>query len=166
VSWSIELLAKRHDRSAFDCGIAPLNHYLQRLASQHARKDISKTYVAVSSGEARVEGFYALAAGRMRLTDLPDTARKKLPVYPIPTAHLGQLAVDRKAQGQGLGEALLFDALRRAARTSQELGVYAVTVRALDTRARDFYLKYGFVPITNDPFHLYLEMKVIRQAID
>jgi GNAT superfamily N-acetyltransferase len=163
VSWSIERLDKRHDRTAFDCGVAPLNNYIQHLASQHARKGISKTYVAVCPSEERVRGFYALAAGRLLLTDLPAPARDKLPSYPIPTVHLGQLAVDRSAQGQGLGEVLLFDALRRVTRASEELGVYAVTVDALDERAKTFYLKYGFVTIDADPLHLYLEMKIIRQ---
>lgn len=163
MSWSIERLEKRHDRTAFDCGAASLNNYLQHLASQHARKGISKTYVAVPPGDCRVHGFYSLAAGRLLLTDLPESVRNRLPSYPIPTVHLGQLGVDRTAQGQGLGEALLFDALRRSTRVGDELGIYAVTVDAIDERAKAFYLKYGFVAIDADPRHLYLEMKVIRQ---
>lgn len=165
MTWSIERLDKRHDRTAFDCGVAPLNNYLQHLASQHARKGISKTYVAVCPGEGNVRGFYALAAGHLLLTDLPVSLRDRLPSYPIPTVHLGQLAVDRSAQGQGLGEALLFDALQRVTRASEELGVYAVTVDAVDEQAKAFYLKYGFVAIDADPLHLYLEMKVIRQLV-
>jgi len=165
LKWSIEALGKRHDRSSFDCGVESLNHYLQRLASQHARRNISKTYVAVLPEDPRVYGFYALASGSIALEGLPEAARRKLPAYPIPTAHLGQLAVDTSVQGRGLGEALLFDALQRSARVSSELGIYAVTVDALDDGAKAFYMQYGFVAIVGDPVHLYLEMKVIRQLL-
>ena len=165
MTWSIQRLEKKHDRNAFDCGVPSLNGYLQRLASQHARKGISRSYVAVPTGQHLVQGFYSLATGRMVLADIPENVRRRLPSYPIPTAHLGQLAVDRCVQGQGLGEALLFDALQRTARVSEELGIYAVTVDALGPRARAFYLKYGFVAIDADPLHLYLEMKVVRQLI-
>jgi ribosomal protein S18 acetylase RimI-like enzyme len=161
--WSVEPLDTRHDRTVFGCGVAALDHYLRHLASQHARKQISRTYVAVRPGETRVWGFYALAAGHLLLTDLPEAVRRKLPAYPIPTVHLGQLGVDQAVQGQGLGEALLVDALRRAALAGDQLGVYAVTVNALDERAVAFYRKYGFVALEADPRHLYLEMKIIRQ---
>ncbi|MDI6793633.1 MAG: GNAT family N-acetyltransferase [bacterium] len=99
------------------------------------------------------------------MEDLPEAAQRKLPAYPIPTAHLDQIAVDRRVQGQGLGAALLFDALRRSARVSEELGIYAVTVDALDHKAKSFYAQYGFVEIIGDPMHLYIEMKVISHLL-
>jgi len=165
LKWRVEPLGRSHDRSHFDCGVESLNRYLRELASQHAKRDISKTYVAVKAEDAQVDGFYALSTGSMILEDLPEAKRKHLPRYPIPTAHLGQLAIDRKTQGQGLGEALLFDALRRVARVGEELGIYAITVDAIDARAKAFYERYGFVPIAGDPLHLYLEIKVIRQLL-
>ncbi|MBU0567153.1 GNAT family N-acetyltransferase [bacterium] len=142
-----------------------MNNYIRRLASQHARKNISKTYVAVCPGNPQIYGFYSLSTGSIILADLPEAARRKLPAYPIPTAHLGQLSVDRCVQGQGLGAALLFDALRRSACVSEELGIYAVTVNALDHKAKSFYAQYGFVEIIGDPMHLYLEMKVISHLL-
>ena len=151
MKWRVEALTKNHGRSNFDCGVESLNHYLQKLASQHARRNISKTYVAVPEDGNTVQGFYSLSTGSMILEDLPEAARQKLPRYPIPTAHLGQLAISREAQGQGLGETLLFDALLRVARVSEELAIYAVTVDAIDARARKFYECYGFVAIDSDP---------------
>ena len=165
MKWIVESLAKKHDRSQFDCGVVALNQYLKQLASQHAKRNISKTYVAIRDGETQVGGFYALSTGSMILEYLPETARAHLPRYPIPTAHLGQLAIDKKAQGQGLGEALLFDALRRVARIGDELGIYAITVDAIDEHAKAFYERYGFIAIIGDPLHLYLELKVIRQLL-
>lgn len=36
-------------------------------------------------------------------------------------------------------------------------------VDALTDAARAFYLKYGFVPLQDDPLHLYLSMQVVRK---
>lgn len=66
-------------------------------------------------------------------------------------------------QGQGLGEYLLIDALRRASYVSQQIGVRAVEVHAIDEAARQFYLKYGFVSLRDDRQHLFLPMQVVRQ---
>jgi GNAT superfamily N-acetyltransferase len=66
------------------------------------------------------------------------------------------------ARGRRLGEFLLVDALRRAASTADKLGIYAVEVYAVDEDARRFYLKYGFVPLVDDPLHLYLATATIR----
>lgn len=58
---------------------------------------------------------------------------------------------------------LLVDALKRAAQASEQLGIYAVEVRALNENARRFYLKYGFTSLSEDEMHLYLPMKTIRK---
>ena len=74
---------------------------------------------------------------------------------------LARLAVARSRQGSGLGKALLLDALRRAVRVSEEIGIYAVEVVALNDDARRFYLKFGFHSLEDDHMHLYLALKAI-----
>ena len=54
------------------------------------------------------------------------------------------------------------DALRRADHISQYIGVRAIEVHAIDDAARRFYLKYGFVSLRNDQYHLFLSMQVVR----
>lgn len=44
-----------------------------------------------------------------------------------------------------------------------QLGIYAVEVYALNAQAKAFYLKYGFQPLQDDEFHLYLSLKTIRK---
>jgi len=153
----IELLSAAHDRSGFDCGEPSLNEYLQRYARQNAQKHLGRTYVALPNGENRVAGYYTIASGAVTREDVPEN----LPHYPVPALHLGRLAVDRTAQGQGLGELLLLHALRAAAQLSERVAIYCVEVYALNAQARSFYLKYGFLSLTDDPLHLYLPMKVI-----
>jgi GNAT superfamily N-acetyltransferase len=153
----IEPLSSKHDRSTFDCGEPSLNTYLRQYAKQNDEKGLGRTYVAVTPGETRIEGYYTISTGAVTFEQVPE----KLPRYPIPVVHLGRLAVDLQTQGKGLGEILLIDALKRAGQASKQLGIYAVEVHALNERARSFYLKYGFTPLLDDELHLYLPMRTI-----
>jgi GNAT superfamily N-acetyltransferase len=155
----IEPLSSKHDRSSFDCGEPSLNTYLRQYARQNDEKGLGRTYVAVEPGQTRVEGYYTISTGAVTFEQVPE----KLPRYPIPVVHLGRLAVDLSAQGKGLGELLLIDALKRATLAAEQLGIYAVEVRALNDSAQRFYLKYGFTPLLDDELHLYLSMKTIRK---
>lgn len=58
---------------------------------------------------------------------------------------------------------LLFDALRLSEHVSQRIGARAVEVDAIDSRARDFYLKHGFVPLADDQDHLFMSIRFIRK---
>jgi GNAT superfamily N-acetyltransferase len=89
---------------------------------------------------------------------------KRLPRHPVPVVLLARLAVDLEAQGQGLGEGLLVDALERTVGLSNALGLHAVEVEAIDDAARSFYGKYGFVPLLDDERHLYLPVATIAAA--
>ena len=78
--------------------------------------------------------------------------------------HTRQVAtVDRSVQGQGLGASLLVDAIRRSAQISEQVGIRAVEVDALDEAARNFYLKFGFRSLLDDARHLFLPMHEIRK---
>ena len=161
--WVIELLAASHDRSSFSCGKPSLDTYLQRFARQNDRLGIGRTFVAVAPGDTRVVGYYTVSNGSVTFETIPEEVRKKLPRYPIPVLHLGRLAVDKSVQGKGLGETLLMDALHRAASLSEDVGLYAVEVHALDHEARRFYERYGFSRLVDDELHLYLPMKLVRK---
>ena len=80
----------------------------------------------------------------------------------MPVILLARLAVDRTAQGQGLSEALLLDALERCSALSESLGLHAVEVDAIDQQASVFYRKYGFVPLLDHDLHLFLPIATLR----
>lgn len=152
-------LSDRHDRSQFDCGEPALNLFLQRYAGQHDRRGFGRTYVAVSEGAVASSGYYSISSGSIAFEPVPEN----LPRHPVPIVLLGRLAVDRRFQSQGVGGLLLVDALRRAQRAADELGIYAVAVEALSDRAKSFYVKFGFRALTDDRLHLYLPIKVVRR---
>src|SRR5436309_1917316 len=106
--WLIERLDSTHARGDFCCGKTSLDSFIQVYASQYQKKNIGQTFVAVRSGDKRVWGYYTSATGAFSLAALPEEQKKKLAKHPLPTVHLGRLAVDRQCQGQKLGERLLF----------------------------------------------------------
>jgi GNAT superfamily N-acetyltransferase len=87
--------------------------------------------------------------------ELPGDLARKLP-RSVPGIRLGRLAVGRSVQGQGLGELLLMDAIKRARLVLEHVGVHAVFVDAKDARAAAFYRKYGFRALPSAPLTLVL----------
>lgn len=81
----------------------------------------------------------------------------------IPVVLLGRLAVDLQAQGEKIGERLLFDALSNAQQASSRIGCFAVVVDALNDNAAQFYSLYGFRAFSDDALHLFLTLKDIRK---
>jgi hypothetical protein len=57
----------------------------------------------------------------------------------------------------------LIDALKRIDHLSQEIGIRAVEVHAIDDEAHRFYQKYGFTTLLDDTYHLYLSMQTVRK---
>jgi len=161
-TWSIRRLNKSHDRSAFNCGHASLNEWLKERASQFDRRDLSRTFVATRPNQRTVLGYYAITSHRVVYEALPEEESKGLPRLDVPVVLIGRLAVDQNVQGQGLGALLLVDALRRAVDISDQVGIRAVEVDAIDDSARQFYMKFGFRPLLDDPRHLFLPIHVIR----
>ena len=73
---------------------------------------------------------------------------------------MGRLAVDREFKGQGLGGALLADALYRAIRS--EIAAYALVVNAKDKAAADFYKHHGFIALPSATQTLFLPLATVR----
>lgn len=163
--WVIEPFAKDHDRSPFSCGKPALDDFIRARVSQYEKRRLGKTFVAVPVGQKRVIGYYTLAAGAIGFEHLPADASRKLPKHPVPAVLLARLAVDQSAQGKGLGEGLLLDALQHALDLSAGLGIHAVEVDAIDDEAAAFYHKYAFTPLIENPLHLYLPIATLETAL-
>ena len=163
--WQIERLERAHVRDTFACGKPPLDEFIRRLVSQYEKRNLGRTYVAVRPGEKQVLGYYTLASGSIALQNLPESSARKLPRHPIPVILLARLAIDQSVQGQEWGEGLLVDAFQRCLGLADKLGIHAVEVDAIDQQAKSFYEKYGFVPLLDNAFHLFLPVATIHAAI-
>lgn len=163
-AWTIEPFDRlRHDRSGFDCGVPVLNDWLATKVSQFEKKDLARTYVLVETGTTTIKGYYALSNHTVVYEALPDDQARGLPQIDMPVVLIGRLAVERSVQGQRLGEFLLIDALRRAEYLAGKIGIRAVEVEAISDSAKQFYERYGFLSLADDPRHLFLPLSVIRK---
>ena len=147
-------LAPIHDYSGFDCGEPTLNEWLKRRALANQITGASRTFVLV--GELnRVLGYYALAVGAVAHIDATGAVRRNMP-DPVPVMVLGRLAVDLSCQGKKLGVALLKDAVLRTVAVSENAGMRALLVHALNESAGKFYIQYGFSASPVNPLTLML----------
>ncbi len=156
----IESLNRNHNRTIFNCGVGSLDRYLKRQANQDMRRQISRVFVARAlRDETRVLGYYTLSAFSIDLSVLPDKIAKKLPRHPVPSALIGRLAVDTSARGQGIGEMLLSDAIKRTLAVSDDIAIYAMVVDAIDPQAASFYKRYGFSRLAHGGSRLFLPLR-------
>ena len=74
---------------------------------------------------------------------------------------LARLAVDVRYQGTGIGRILLFEALKRLATSSNDIG-FEVVVDAIDEAAAGFYEKYGFRRFDGHDLRLFMLTRHLR----
>jgi GNAT superfamily N-acetyltransferase len=164
VPLKIEPLAEHHDRRTFSCGEAELDDYFRRRAGQDERRNVARIFVAVSD-DLGVAGFYSLSTCAINPGQLPEQIARKLLRYDtIPGALIGRLARDLRARGQGAGELLVADAIKRVLRADRSMAIWAILVDAKNQRAADFYRSLGFTAFPSRPSRLFLPTATARKA--
>ena len=161
---AIEPLGK-HDRAAFSCGVAALDDWFHIRAGQDEKRNMARVFVAVDD-QRRIVGFYSLSSFTLAISDLPREYAKRLPRYDlIPAALIGRLARDERDRGEGVGDLLLADAVRRAIGASRSLAVFAIVVEARNEEAAAFYRDFGFAPFPSRPLRLFMPMSEAAEAV-
>jgi GNAT superfamily N-acetyltransferase len=149
-------LSAEHRYENFSSGEPPLDEWLRRRALPNQTTGASRTFV-ITNEAAEILGYYALASGAVSHQESPGAIRRNMP-DPIPVMVLARLAVDQRLQGKKIGGALLQDALRRTLLVSENIGVRALMVHALNERACQFYIHYGFIQSLFHPMILMLPL--------
>ena len=83
----------------------------------------------------------------------------------IPVMVIGRLAVDHEYQGQGLGSALLKDALLRTLNAASIAGIRAILLHAISDEAKRFYEKAGFSSSPVDPMTMMIALADVQKAL-
>jgi len=163
----IEALAAQHDRNGFACGVDSLDRYLHTQASQDVRRKANGVFILVEPNRPSVVlGYYTLCATALSQGEVPESARKHVPRYPLVSATLiGRLAVSATRQGERLGAMLLADAVRRAYASADTVGSSMLVVDAIDERAATFYAASGFARLPDSP-RLVLSMQAIGKMLE
>jgi len=153
---AIEPLGRHHDRAAFSCGHPDLDDWFRHRAGQDEKRNVARVFVAVEAALG-VIGFYSLSAFTLATSDIPPDVARKLPRYDvIPAALIGRLARDERMRGQGIGDLLLADAVRRILHAARTIAVFAIVVDVKDKRAAEFYGAFGFLPFPLTPKRMFL----------
>ncbi|MCQ8104434.1 GNAT family N-acetyltransferase [Methylomonas sp. SURF-2] len=154
-----EPVAATHQLTNFDCGEPSLNDWLKKRALKNHASGASRCFVVCA--DSQVVGYYCLSTGAISHELAPKGMRRNMP-NPLPILVLGRLAVDQRYHNQGLGQALLRDAMLRSVNVSGDAGVFALLVHALSEPAKQFYLSRGFVNSPLQPMTLLMTLETIR----
>ena len=157
-----EPLSAGHLLDGFESGERSLDEWLKRRALKNQTSGASRCFVLCDSNA--VIGFYSLSAGGIHHEAAPKPMRRNMP-DPLPILLLGRLAIDRRYHNQGLGRALLRDAMLRAVHVAQDAGVFAIMVHALSEQAKRFYLSRGFVESPLQPMTLMTTLATVRSIL-
>jgi GNAT superfamily N-acetyltransferase len=167
----IRPLARDDDRSGFSCGQSDLDRFLEHYAGQNQFKlHLAVTYVAVVHG--RIVGFATVSPATLERASVPSARlRKRLPSYPLPVLRLARLGVDTRAQGLGIGTALLRHVFELAIEQRDRLGCVGVVTDAKEA-AVAFYASLGFEPLEgvregllgSEPVAMFLGIDTIAAA--
>jgi len=159
--------------SGFHCGEPPLDAFFAKHALPNDRRGLGRTFV-LRRGRSEQDdlppilGFYTLSMADLAATRVPAELRPGLPRYPVPVALVGRLAVDSRAQGRGVGQRLLGDAILRVVEASRLVACLGVIVDAKNPRAGDFYRRYGFLVLEPEapfPRRMFLSLGTVLAAM-
>jgi hypothetical protein len=85
--------------------------------------------------------------------------------HPVLIMLLARLAVDQRWQDQGVGKALLKDAMLRMLQAADIAGIRAFAVHAKDEEARRSYLKFDFISSPSDPMLPFVLLKDVKRIV-
>lgn len=134
---------RKHIFENFESGEPLLDEWLKKRAISNLELGASRTYVICPKSRQVVVGFFSLNMGQMLASETMGSMRRNMPNQ-IRAIVFGRLAVDRVWQGKGLGRALIFEAMRRAFRASEDVAARLVIVHAISADAENFYEHHGF----------------------
>ncbi|MEJ7837187.1 MAG: hypothetical protein WKF81_00100 [Thermomicrobiales bacterium] len=166
IDWRLESIARHHKRDSFDCGDDALNAYLRRYARRNHDLGVSRTLVAVpDSDPVTILGYFTLSPAAIDYHLVPDSVAHRLPKYDVPVYRLGRLAVDQAQQGVGQGAQLLLAAGSTCIKASMHAGGVAMLIDARNESVAGWYLRFGALPLINQPLTLIIRLDLIAEAL-
>lgn len=159
-----------HDRSAFSCGFAPIDNFLKSSMSDQIKVGMVAAYMATEGADPAVLGFYTLGALAVR-ADLGPKAWSRARMPDVPVIYIRAVAVREDWQGDGLGTALLIDAMGRCAGIADRMGAAAIVLDVLKDdkfeRRWRFYETLGFRTLgdPDNPERVFISMADVRASL-
>ncbi len=133
------------DLSALECGAPEIHRWLRSYAHRNHEAGFSRVFVQKAVADHRVVAVATLSAHMLQRDDANEAFPR--PPRQIPGFLLGQLAVDSKFQGQGVGQGLFAFIGRVCVRLARETGAAYLALHPLNARAADYWISLGFRPV-------------------
>lgn len=163
----------RHDRSSFDCGVDRLNNFLKFSAKKQQKDDMTRVYVAVLPGETMILGYHTINAGVMNVSELAKPPKGAASHGDIPVLFLGQVAVDKRAQGNGLCSILMHHVFEKACIVGDAVGCFAVLLDVMSDggedafrRRKNWYEEFGFQSFVSNQARMFMTMRQVRLIVE
>jgi ribosomal protein S18 acetylase RimI-like enzyme len=167
-----------HDRSAFSCGVVPIDNWVKNSITEETNSDRVRLWCGTDSS-GTLFGVYALNPHSVSVEDAGQLTTKReakalrggRPSKPIPVLYLTCLAIDQKFQKMGLGDALMGHAIQKAVKLSEGIPISAIVLDVHDDdnfdRRLEFYRRRGFRSFDEaNPARMYLPMADARKSIE
>ena len=147
-------------------------NYLKLSAKKQQKDDITRVYVAIEDGAVEILGYHAINLGMMNVDQLERRPRGAPEHGEISILFLGQVAVDVKAQGLGIGGILMHHVLEKAVVISDQAGCHVLVLDVMSDggkeefeRRKGWYEAFGFQCFASNPARMFMVMKQIRKMV-
>lgn len=149
---------KQHNRDSFCCKNPLFEEYLKKFANQDTIKNRAAVYVAVKCDESapkKIYGYFTINAFSLAAKEHLNPFLPPATYGYLPAILIGRLAID-KDQNLLRGYELLGQTLIICKELSEDVAVSIVLVEPIDNMASKFYLRQGFLSVSEDSDSKYL----------
>ncbi len=139
--------------ASFRSGADPIDDWVAKYAARAKQRGTAVLYVTRpvldDAPLGHIAGFYTLSAYSLQRADVSAGWVTRNTPPNIPAILLGMLAVDADYRDQGLGSALLQDAVIRSRFVADNIGAKVLVVDPLTPKLEGFYERFGFKRIAD-----------------
>ncbi len=160
----LEELHDQHPIHLFACEDEEINEYLRVEALVDMKRSVARTFVVIDSEQpaiSNIAGFFTLRADALRIKEtyfedwmdnIGDADKTKLDEIDVPLVELMWLARDLRWKGVGIGDFLMFSALKVVKNAADCVGLIGLHLRTTE-RGRRLYARYMFQEFTEHPVY-------------
>ena len=161
----IEPLTDLHRRDRFRCANPQIENFCRGGLADANRSFALRAFVACERGSKDILGFYYLCATSVE-HDAVDrgTGSRFVAMDKIPALYLGMIGVHKPVMRCGVGASLMKDAFLRVMEVANSVGVWALTLDAIDQEVARYYEeKFEFRRFADGGLEMYLPLGSIMQ---
>jgi GNAT superfamily N-acetyltransferase len=152
-------------RAAFCCGNERIDNFFRNNAKKQHLAHKVRVYTATYENE--IIGYYYLVATSNPPDHVSEEAFAKFGrVNSTPCVYLGMIGVDLPCASNGVGKVLMIHAMEKTLEIAELVGIYALTLDALDEKTAERYGRWGFQKFVEGELAMFLPLGTIRSLLE